>query len=98
GKGGLENALVNVIEGLDANHFKHTVYAVRSLGANAERLAGNRVEVKCLGKKDTGSPTQVAALARAIREAKPDIVHSRNWGAIEAVVAGTGAGCHGRAH
>lgn len=98
GKGGLENALVNVIEGLDANDFKHTVYAVRSLGVNAERLSGNRIEVKCLGKKDTGSPTQLAALARAIREAKPDIVHSRNWGAIEAVVAGRWAGCHALVH
>jgi glycosyltransferase involved in cell wall biosynthesis len=30
----------------------------------------------------------VAALARAIREIGPDIVHSRNWAAIEAVIAG----------
>lgn len=88
GKGGLENGLVNLIERLDPDRFEHVVCAIRRLGENADRLPKNRARVICLGKKETDSAVQVAALARAIREVKPDIVHSRNWPAIEAVIAG----------
>ena len=88
GQGGLENGLVNVIERLDPERFEHVVYAIRRLGPNADRLPRDRVRVMCLGKKDRDFPLQVAALARAIREVGPDIVHGRNWGALEAVLAG----------
>lgn len=88
GKGGLENGLVNLIERLDPTQFEHIVYALRRLGPNADRLPKDRVRVICLGKKEGDGPFQVAALARAIRELRPGIVHSRNWTAIEAVIAG----------
>jgi sugar transferase (PEP-CTERM/EpsH1 system associated) len=92
GKGGLENGLVNLIERLDPNRYEHIVYALRGLGANADRLPRDRVQVKCLGKKDRGSRIQVPALVRAIREVKPDIVHTRNWAAVEGVIAGKWVG------
>lgn len=92
GKGGLENGLVNLIHGLDPRRFEHVVYAIRSLGPNADRLPKDRVRIKCQGKRDTDSRFQIPQLARAIREVKPDIVHSRNWAAVEAVIAGRLAG------
>jgi sugar transferase (PEP-CTERM/EpsH1 system associated) len=88
GKGGLENGLVNLVNRLDPLRFEHIVYAIRRLGPNADCLPGERVRVMCLGKKDTDSPLQAGALLRGIREVQPDIVHSRNWGAVEAVIAG----------
>ena len=87
GKGGLENGLVNLIERLDSERFEHVVYAIRRLGANADRLRNHDVRVICLGKKDTGFPLQVGALTRGIREIRPDVVHCRNWAAVEAVMA-----------
>jgi sugar transferase (PEP-CTERM/EpsH1 system associated) len=98
GKGGLENGLVNLIERMDPNRFEHTVYALRHLGANADRLPKDRVKVICLSKKDTDSRVQVLALARGIRELKPDIVHSRNWAAVEAVIAGKWVGSSALVH
>jgi sugar transferase (PEP-CTERM/EpsH1 system associated) len=98
GKGGLENGLVNLIERLDPERFEHVVCAIRHLGPNADRLPHDRVRVMCLDKKPTDSTLQVGALARAIREAQPDIVHSRNWGAVEAVMAGRWAGCRSVVH
>jgi sugar transferase (PEP-CTERM/EpsH1 system associated) len=88
GKGGLENGLVNVIENLDSTRFEHVVYAIRKLGPNAERLAQGGVRVICQGKQDTDSAIQVGALVRGLRDLRPDIVHSRNWAAVEAVPAG----------
>jgi sugar transferase (PEP-CTERM/EpsH1 system associated) len=87
GKGGLENGLVNLIEKLDPQRFEHTVCAIRILGLNADRLPRDRVRVICLGKKETDSRFQSAILSRAIREVGPDIVHTRNWAAIEGVFA-----------
>ena len=77
-----------MIKRLDPQRFEHVVYAIRRLGPNADRLGHHRVRVVCQGKKDTDSPLQAGTLARGIREVGPDIVHCRNWGAIEAVVAG----------
>jgi sugar transferase (PEP-CTERM/EpsH1 system associated) len=88
GKGGLENGLVNLIEHLDPARFEHVVYAIRKLGPNADRLAKSRIQILCQGKLDTDSRFQAAKLARAIREVRPDVVHSRNWAAVESVVAG----------
>jgi sugar transferase (PEP-CTERM/EpsH1 system associated) len=87
GNGGLENAMANLIEHMDPARFEHVVYAVRKLGPIAERLAKSQIRVVCHRKRESDSRIQIAALARAIREIRPDIVHSRNWGAVEAVVA-----------
>jgi len=87
GQGGMENGLENLIERLDPKRFEHVVYAVRQLGPTVDRIPKERVRVMYLGKKDTDL-LQVGALVRGIREVSPDIVHSRNWGAVEAVVAG----------
>src|SRR5579862_9242306 len=86
GKGGLENGLVNLINGLDPSRFEHVVYAMRKLGPNADRLPAN-VKVICMGKRDSDFPLQLARLVRDIREVDPHVVHSRNWGAVEAVAA-----------
>jgi sugar transferase (PEP-CTERM/EpsH1 system associated) len=88
GKGGLENGLVNLIEHLDPLRFEHVVYAIRKLGPNADRLGQSRIRVICQGKQDSDSPFQMSTLARGIREVRPDIVHTRNWAAVEGVLAG----------
>jgi len=61
---------------------------VRGLGPNAERLPADRVQVLALGDATSNSRFQTPGLVRAMRRFEPDIVHSRNWGAIEAVLAG----------
>jgi sugar transferase (PEP-CTERM/EpsH1 system associated) len=87
GKGGMENGLVNLINRLDPSRFEHIVCAVRRLGESAQRLPADRVRIMCLDKTD-GTALQIPAFARTIRQLRPDIVHSRNWGGIEAVIAG----------
>jgi sugar transferase (PEP-CTERM/EpsH1 system associated) len=98
GKGGLENGLVNVIRALDPGRFEHVVCAIRRLGENAERLPADRVPVVCLDKKETGSRSQISLLTGAIRKYQPDIVHSRNWPAIEGVLASRWARVRGTIH
>lgn len=84
--GGLENGVLNLIHHMDGGQFEHSICTVRTQGVNASRVPAGRVQLLHLGKRK-GSRFQLAELRRAIRENQPDIVHSRNWGAIEAVVA-----------
>jgi len=90
--GGLQNGLVNIINHLNADQFEHAVCAVRHLGPMADRLPADRVRTVCLEKPAGLIPSHARALARLIAEFKPHIVHSRNWGAIEAVIAGRWVG------
>lgn len=98
GKGGLENGLVNLIQQMDPHVFEHVVCTIRGLGPNVERLPLERVQVVNLADGASSSLVQMPALGRAMRRFRPDIVHSRNWGAIEAVLAArlvrTGAVVH----
>ena len=98
GKGGLENGVVNLINGMDARRFEHVVCTIRGLGGNAERLPSDRVQVVNLGETGTFTRLQLPLLLRVIRDVKPDVVHSRNWGAIEAVVAARCARVGGVVH
>jgi sugar transferase (PEP-CTERM/EpsH1 system associated) len=88
GRGGLQTGLENLLGRLDPNKFEHVICALRPPIDHpmCQGLAGHG-KLMCLATTESGSRFQTAAIARAIREVKPDIVHSRNWGCIEAVMA-----------
>ena len=84
--GGLENALVNLVQRMDPDLFEHVVCCLRVLGPNADRLKG-AAEILCLHQKPSSRP-QISGLVRTIRSVGPDVVHSRNWAGCEGVLAG----------
>lgn len=86
GKGGLENGLVNLVRHADPV-FEHTVCAIRRLGPNAEPLEAAGARIFCLNEA-VASRFQFRKLAQTIHNGNPDLVHSRNWAAIETVPAG----------
>ncbi len=99
GRGGMQNGLRNLIDRLDHTAFEHVVCAIRGVNpADGYDFTGDWVRVMCLGKTERSSKTQIRDLVRAIREVKPDIVHSRNWSGIEGVIAGYWAGCRMLVH
>ncbi len=85
--GGVENGIANLIERMDASRFEHVLCAVFRLGSLVERYPADRVRLLCLEQKPRRVSLQVRPLVKAIRQIKPNIVHSRNWGALEAVAA-----------
>jgi sugar transferase (PEP-CTERM/EpsH1 system associated) len=88
GMGGMEKGVVNLISRMDPDRFEHVVCVLRSLGSLADSIPTDRARVVCLGETGSGMRFQALTLARQIEAVKPDIVHSRNWGTIEAVFAG----------
>lgn len=86
--GGVENGIANLIDRMDSSRFDHVLCAVFHLGSLVDRYPADRVRLMCLKQKPRRFSVQVGPLAEVIRQVKPDIVHSRNWGALEAVFAG----------
>lgn len=84
--GGVETGVANLVKRMDRNRFEHVICAVSRIGPYIDRF--RVMEVVPLPRKATRIPVQIGPLAKLISEIKPDVVHSRNWGALEAVVAG----------
>jgi sugar transferase (PEP-CTERM/EpsH1 system associated) len=90
--GGVENGIANLIARMDATRYEHVLCAVARVGPHTERYPVVRVRIVSLNQRPRRFQSQVAPLARVIRKLQPDVVHSRNWGALEAVFAARWAG------
>lgn len=86
--GGVENGIANLIHGMDPSRFEHVLCAVFKTGNQLERYPLDRVRLVSLNQQPRRFSVQTGPLLKTIREIKPDIVHSRNWGALETVAAG----------
>ena len=97
--GGLQNGLANLIERMDQDRFEHVVCAMRPVDeSNAQRIPAGCTRVIGLSPEEAAARFQIPALIRRIREANPDIVHTRNWGTFEAQLAARRVGGCARVH
>ena len=89
--GGTEKVVLRVASQL-GDSFEHSICCMRSF--DPELVAGclRPDQLRALNLAPSRFAFFVPRLVRAIRIAKPDIVHSRNWGAIEAAIAARLAG------
>jgi len=84
--GGLENGVINLVNKSDGEHFIHEICCLTKSGAGESRLTKS-VKIHEMNKKDGNDWTMIPKLVKLIDEARPDIVHTRNWGTIDAIVA-----------
>jgi sugar transferase (PEP-CTERM/EpsH1 system associated) len=92
GMGGTEHGVLKVMRGLGEQEFEHRICAVRG------------IDKDFVGRMQIGTPAYSAAssksgfqfplfrLARIMRDYRPHIVHTRNFGAVEAIPAARIAG------
>jgi sugar transferase (PEP-CTERM/EpsH1 system associated) len=76
--GGLENGVVNVVNGLDPARFESSVVCLKHAGEFARRIADPSVRVHEMGWRGGNDPRLPLRLARLFRERGADIVHTRN--------------------
>jgi sugar transferase (PEP-CTERM/EpsH1 system associated) len=76
--GGLENGVVNVINGLDPARFSSSVYCLRERGAFADRLGSNLSNLENLGFSGGFSLPKLLKLARLFKRDHIDVIHTRN--------------------
>jgi sugar transferase (PEP-CTERM/EpsH1 system associated) len=96
--GGMENGLVNLINRLPADRYRHAVVSLTDSTDFAGRISRDDVPIIHLGKKpgqDLGLPLR---LFRTFRRLRPSIVHTRNLATVEAVVSAAAAMVPYRVH
>ena len=96
--GGLENGVVNVINGLPADGVRHAVIALTSATDFRHRIRDPGVTVHAVGKQPGKDPGAYLRLYRLLRALRPSIVHTRNLSTIEGSLVARLAGVPHRIH
>lgn len=76
--GGLENGVVNVVNGLDPRRFRSSVVCLKEAGAFAKRITAKGTAIHELHLQPGNDPVMPFRLARWLRLAEVDLVHTRN--------------------
>ncbi len=97
--GGLENGLVNLINRMPADRYRHAVVCLDGYSDFRKRIEREDVRFYALGKRPGHDLGLYWRLWWLLRELRPDIVHTRNLSALEgqfvAALAGVGVRIHG---
>jgi sugar transferase (PEP-CTERM/EpsH1 system associated) len=84
--GGLENGLVNLINRIPADRFRHAIVCLTRSSDFRERITQGDVAVFALDKPPGNSPLTQFKLWRLLKQLRPAIVHTRNLAALEGTV------------
>src|SRR5690606_16691865 len=95
--GGLENGVVNVVNGLADAEFDHAVIALTEATSFRKRLRDG-IRVYAIGKRPGKDLGAYVRLYRLLRELKPTAVHSRNLGTLDCAIVAFLAGVPHRIH
>jgi sugar transferase (PEP-CTERM/EpsH1 system associated) len=96
--GGLENGLVNLINRIPAERFRHVIVSLTDYSAFRQRIQRGDVPVFALNKPPGNSPVTHFKLWRLLTQLRPDIVHTRNLAALEGTLPAALAGVPVRIH
>lgn len=97
--GGLENGVVNLINCLPAERFRHAVIALTEASGFQARLTRPDISVHALRKRPGKDPQAYLRLFRLLCALRPAIVHTRNFATLDCMpvarLAGVSHGIHG---
>lgn len=96
--GGMENGLVNLINSLPHNEFRHAVVCVEDYSDFRQRIERPDVDVIALFRSRVGVMGVRRSLYRLFRELRPRILHSRNQSGLDALPPAWLAGVQARVH
>jgi len=96
--GGLENGLVNLINRLPAERYRHAIICLTDYTEFQQRLRNPAVTLYALHKRPGQDWGLYLRLWRLLRQLRPDILHTRNLAALEGQLPGFLAGIRYRIH
>ena len=96
--GGLENGLVNLINNMPEDRYRHAIICLKNSSNLRERFKRQRIEVVELNKQEGKDFRVYGRLWKVLRRLQPDIVHTRNLSGLEYLVPSTLAAVPGRIH
>ena len=96
--GGLENGLVNLINHLPRDRYRHAVICLTDYTDFRNRIRNPDVEVFALHKRPGKDFPVFVRLWKLLRRLRPDIVHTRNLSTLEAQLPAFLSGVPHRVH
>jgi sugar transferase (PEP-CTERM/EpsH1 system associated) len=96
--GGLENGVVNLINHMPRDSYRHAVLALTRITEFRARVQRDDVEFIALGKRPGHAVHLYPRLYSLFRRLRPAIVHTRNLAALEVAVPAWAAGVPVRLH
>jgi sugar transferase (PEP-CTERM/EpsH1 system associated) len=90
--GGMENGLVNLLNGLPESHFRHAIACVEDYSDFRTRLRRDDVDVIALNRSRVGVWQMRRAIFQHCRRLRPAVVHTRNLSGLDALLPARLAG------
>jgi sugar transferase (PEP-CTERM/EpsH1 system associated) len=87
--GGLENGLVNLVNNLDEGRYRHLIICLSDYDLNfADRIRTSNTELFRLQKRPGNDFRMLYRLYKLLKRLRPDVLHTRNFGTLEAQAIG----------
>jgi sugar transferase (PEP-CTERM/EpsH1 system associated) len=96
--GGMENGLINLINGMSSSRFRHAIACVEDYSDFCKRLEVCNTEIFALNRSVIGVWAMRREMFNLCRRLRPAIVHSRNMSGLDAVFPARLAGVRGYIH
>jgi len=87
--GGVENGLVNLINHMPAERYRHVILCITDYSDFRLRIRREGVECYALHKPPGKAPVFYVRVWRILRRLRPDIVHTRNLTALAVQIPAT---------
>ncbi|MES1981078.1 MAG: TIGR03088 family PEP-CTERM/XrtA system glycosyltransferase [Pseudomonadota bacterium] len=98
GVGGLENGMVNLINHMPPERYRHAIVCLQGYTDFRKRLRRDDVDIYDMEKRAGNDVGLYLRMYRIFRRLRPAIVHTRNLSALESQVVAALAGVPGRVH
>ena len=96
--GGLENGLVNLVNSLPADRYRHAIVCLAGSTEFRRRIRRNDVAVLSVDKREGKDLPAYGRMWRTLRRLAPDVVHTRNLGTVDMQWVAWLAGVRHRVH
>lgn len=98
GTGGMENGLVNLINHMPPERYRHAIICLQGYTDFRQRIRREDVEIYDVHQREGHDLGAYGRLYKILRDLKPDILHTRNLSALESQAVGAAARIQGRVH
>jgi sugar transferase (PEP-CTERM/EpsH1 system associated) len=96
--GGLENGLVNLINHIPEDRYRHAIICLKDFTDFRRRINKKNIDIYALHKKEGKDLLMYARVWRLLRTINPDIVHTRNLASLDCQFFAWLAGVQCRIH
>jgi sugar transferase (PEP-CTERM/EpsH1 system associated) len=96
--GGLENGLINLINQMPPERYRHAIVCLKDYSAICERIKVPGVQIISLDKREGKDWRHYLRLYRTLKQLHPTLIHTRNLASLEGQLLAAAAGIKLRVH